>query len=620
MLMAVSATAARAQSSPKVTATIEPSTVVAGDSVKVYANAAIAADAFGQTTTATVDPLEIGVSKFVTPMEATSYAPDRCPSGHECFVVLFLRTDIYTTPGRHTVSVTVTDAKGRTGVGTATVTITPPLDSDGDGLPDLWETSYGLNPNDPTGNNGANGDPDGDGVTNIEEYRAQTNPVAHYQRVFAEGSYGNRQSLTTCFSIAPWDDTSSPFLGPIRVLVIGDNGRTSDGAASYAYRNSRVCPLGDRPPFVADRIVAVIIESVNRLAIERTMQTVYTDISNATPLNASLGVESPSRTWHFARGAAGRGLDMFFLAFNPGTAPVDATFTFTGEPAGVPTQITRTLAPGVRTTIWLDQDLPDAASFDAATTVTASDGIYVERAWRFQAPGRTAPMDSVTRGASVPSTTWYFAAGDLSAPFDTSFVIFNPSDTRTSVDATFLSTDGNPVKRGFDLLPHSRQILRPRDLGIGAAAVGLMLTSANGVGIIAERTTDGATESGAWRQSNLGATTAGTSWTFAVTPSVYELDSDSEIVIANTSTVAGRARLYINAGSDDDGTQIREVDLPPQRIVRVPAKFIGGWMNVVSEKTTGDIAPTIVVERATYVTVDGVSHARQVTLVGNVTR
>ena len=44
---------------------------------------------------------------------------------------------------------------------------TPPADSDRDGMPDSWETSKGLNPND---SSDTSRDADGDGYTNIEEY------------------------------------------------------------------------------------------------------------------------------------------------------------------------------------------------------------------------------------------------------------------------------------------------------------------------------------------------------------------------------------------------------------------------------------------------------------------
>jgi hypothetical protein len=44
------------------------------------------------------------------------------------------------------------------------------VDTDNDGLPDWWEVETGLDPTDNTGLNGANGDPDGDGLTNKQEY------------------------------------------------------------------------------------------------------------------------------------------------------------------------------------------------------------------------------------------------------------------------------------------------------------------------------------------------------------------------------------------------------------------------------------------------------------------
>ena len=52
------------------------------------------------------------------------------------------------------------------------------VDSDSDGLPDLWEVEAGLDATDAEDTNGAQGNPDGDGYTNLEEYNNLTDPLA----------------------------------------------------------------------------------------------------------------------------------------------------------------------------------------------------------------------------------------------------------------------------------------------------------------------------------------------------------------------------------------------------------------------------------------------------------
>lgn len=58
----------------------------------------------------------------------------------------------------------------------ATSGLGPINDNDGDGMPNWWETLYGLSAFSSSGNNGADGHFDSDGVRNFDEWVADTNP------------------------------------------------------------------------------------------------------------------------------------------------------------------------------------------------------------------------------------------------------------------------------------------------------------------------------------------------------------------------------------------------------------------------------------------------------------
>lgn len=69
-------------------------------------------------------------------------------------------------------------------------------DSDGDGMPDWWELSKGLNPLSSLGDNGGTGDPDLDGLPNIAEYLAGTNPFDFDTDNDGMSDYDSRRSVT----------------------------------------------------------------------------------------------------------------------------------------------------------------------------------------------------------------------------------------------------------------------------------------------------------------------------------------------------------------------------------------------------------------------------------------
>lgn len=115
-------------------------------------------------------------------------------------------------------------------------------DADNDGLPAVWELAHGLNDNDATGANGPGGDPDGDGLTNSQEYAVGTHPrdAASALRFSAVTQGGDtRLSLSVAadrtYSIlyatnltgAVWQKLTDIPAGPARDAEIADTAQSS---------------------------------------------------------------------------------------------------------------------------------------------------------------------------------------------------------------------------------------------------------------------------------------------------------------------------------------------------------------------------------------------------------
>jgi hypothetical protein len=543
---------------------VDKPTLAAGETLQMFVDA----DATGTAPVSVlVDGLGVTADSFVLrlPEALSGWCPPpstqcgRCPDGRRCFN-RYLPIDARTVPGRHELPVTVTDATGRQRRAVVAIDVRPPADDDGDGMADAWESFYfGFDLRQPRAT--ADADPDGDGVSNFDEFRRDTNPLARYVQYFGEGSAGDRPPahghVVNVAGLRPNAGNS------VWVRTIGDGGRHSVANLGGNSGDDWVFSLGGISPYShqADRVVALVVESTAPTAALRDVYYVDGRRSWEGPFRARAMV--PSTSWYFADGGTDGTLDTFFLTYNPGAEPVEATITYRLADGRVARRSARTIAPGGRTTIWTNVDDAALGHIQASAEITASAPIIVERAWRFDPPGRTVTQVTATPGVDRPSARWIVADADATAPFETTVVIANPSSREAVVEVAALFTDQETTAGRLRVPPGGRETIPVQQLAdLRGRRGSLDIVSTNGVPIVVERTFLGRDAQGPWRLATPGAPAPAVGW---VLPRSVA-GAGTELVLANLSPFDGEVQLIF---SKNDSYVF---DSPVTRTVRVPAR------------------------------------------------
>lgn len=220
---------------------------------------------------------------------------------------------------------------------------------------------------------------------------------------------------------------------------------------------------------------STVVESTNgtKLFVERAMYFAG-DGSLATPWEAGHGsaaVTGPATQWFFGEGytvdTASLAFDTFLLLANPGTTAVEATVEFLLE-NDAPIVKTYQLAPTSRQSVWVDfiADRDGVLGKSAFSMRVAATGpIIAERAmyWGPQVAGTTRWHEAHNSpGVTASALAWGFAEGvqggidATGLPFETFFLVANPSDTALSVRVTFLREDGTGIVRNYDVAAKTR--------------------------------------------------------------------------------------------------------------------------------------------------------------------
>lgn len=324
-------------------------------------------------------------------------------------------------------------------------------DDDGDGMSNEDEISYGLDPRDRFGDNGADGDPDHDGIPNLQEVSARppSHPRGFYKQFLAEGAVGAFFQTTLGLLNASTDT-------PAHVLVTWlPEHSFSGGAVSRTVTleplQRRSFDLGVELSAAMSGGVSTTIESDQPMGAMRDMRwgdPIYgSTLERATP--------APSRTWYFAEGATGA-FNEYLLLANPTRDLANVQIEYL-RPAGAPILQEVRVNGLSRLTVPVNE-VPGLAATEVSAVVTSSIPIVAERATYVSFSDRLFDAGTAGLGATSLSSTWHFAEG-ATGFFNTFLLLANPGDR-------------SPVQRAGREPAGRRGRGRPADSGSGALPVG----------------------------------------------------------------------------------------------------------------------------------------------------
>ncbi len=502
--------------------------------------------------------------------------------------------------GQRTLPITVTDRLGRVVTTSVTVGIALQSDDDLDSLPGAWERRFGLDPASSSGDNGAFGDPDGDGVTNRDEYLQGTHPRGMVTKYLAEGATVSFFSTRLALANVSAADARIlvrflPRVGPpvLYAATLGRFWRATIDARTV---------LG-----TSGTEFATVVESDVPVVAERLMTWDQTGYGS----HGEMATDQPSNTWYLAEGATHSGFELFYLLQNPTSTPSQVRVTYLLQDGRPPLTQDLTVGANARENIWVNtvEGLANA-EMSAVIESTNHVPIIVERALykTFGDQFWSAGHDSL--GVTAPSDRWFFAEGATGDMFDLFLLVANPNTFAGTVDIDYLLEDGSIVSKAYPVAAQSRRTIwvDKEDERLAAVPVSMVVTGRNGLPVIAERSMwwPGPTPAD-WREghNSPGAVRTAHVWGLAEGEVRNNPSVDSFILLANTSPYPGTAKVSL-LGVDWFIAQ-QTVILPARSrlTLDVRANFPGvvgkKFGALIESVAPWGIAPAdIVVERAMY--------------------
>jgi hypothetical protein len=335
------------------------------------------------------------------------------------------------------------------------------MNPDDDGLPSEWEERVGLYPH----VDDRSDDPDGDGVTNEQEFYLQTHPFVSNVWHFAEGATGFfRQRI----AVANPEPEEASFTVDLR-LATGEMTRRS-----YVIAGHR-CLTIDVNDWLGGRASATAIDITTTRGAVVAQRSMFWDDADGRTYGGHTGQPSnaTAHRWYFAEGEAGA-FDTYLLISNPFSLAGVITARFLRDDGQVVTTSFH-LPPTARFTIYANT-VDGLAGHAFATQLDSTVPVVAERAMYLAFGERFWEGGHVARGVTALSQYWYMAEGTTVPPFDAFLLFANPRDNPVEVDLEFLLPQESALTHTITLPPNSRSTVRVNDVaGLDATDFGLMV-------------------------------------------------------------------------------------------------------------------------------------------------
>ena len=264
---------------------------------------------------------------------------------------------------------------------------TAPTDTDHDGMPDSWETAHGSNPNDAADRNG---DLDGDGYTNLEEYLNEL------------GAFGTPPSNTSPTVSVTSPANGATFTAPASI-AINANASDSDGTISSVafYQGSTLLGTDTTSPYsftwnsVAAGSYSLTARATDDDGATTTSSAVSVTVNAAGNTPPSASITSPANGATFTAPAS--------IAINANASDSDGTISSVAFYQGSTLLGTDTTSPYSFT--WNSVAAGSysltarATDDDGATTTSSAVSVTVNAA------GNTPPSASITSPANGATFT-----------------------------------------------------------------------------------------------------------------------------------------------------------------------------------------------------------------------